>query len=107
MDYHVSIGNANLSYTVFMKCLFSDHMPGGIDRLNGMKGIEAVPVIANALFEIDRKRSKRWSDTMGDKFFEWYYKDIKLRGSVMGAILFLSLIMGECAMNPDATIRVE
>ena len=108
MDYRVSIGNANLSYPVTMKRFFVDHLPGGVERLNGMKGSEAVPVIANALFEINKTKVEQWSgEEHGDDLFVWTYSTYSTGGTIIGAILFLSLIMGECAMNPDAVIRVE
>ena len=107
MDYRVSIGNAKLSYPVTMEIFFAEHLPGGVERLNGMKGSEAVPVIANALFDIDKTRTKLWSQECGSELFVMKYSYYVTGGTIIGAILFLSLIMGECAMNPDAVIRVE
>lgn len=103
----VSIGNANLSYSDKMRGFFVEHLPGGVERLIGMKGVEAVPIIANALFEINKTRTKLWSEEHGDDLFVMKYSYYVTGGTIIGALLFLSLLMGECAMNPDATIRVE
>ena len=103
----LSIGNANLSYSDKMRSFFVEHLPGGVERLIGMKGVDAVPVLANALFEINKTRTRLWSQEHGDDLFVWTYSTFSTNGTIIGAILFLSLLMGECAMNPDATIRVE
>lgn len=103
----VSIGNANLSYSNEPRGFFVDHLPGGIERLNSMRGEEALPIIANALFEINKTRTRLWSQERRDLRFVSMYSYYLDGGTIIGALLFLSLLMGECAMNPDAVIRVE
>ena len=114
MGYDVLIGSNNFNYTYNVSKLFYDHFPeiegcrGGLYRLDGLKGCEAVPVLANALYEIDKTRLKLWKDgAKGETDFCNKYDPENGWGSTVGAILFLSLIMGECAMNPDEVITVS
>ena len=113
MSFDVSVGINKFNYTSNLSKLFYDHIQeteesrGGLYRLEGLKGCEAVPVLANALYEIDKTRTKLWKDgAKGEPDFCNKYDAENGWGSTVGAILFLSLIMGECAMNPDEVITV-
>jgi len=107
MSYDVSIGDESFNYTWNMYQFFADHIAGeenggGINELMDKDGTEAFIIIRAAMENIVRTYRDMGNVPMQEK-----YNAPNGWGSVIGAILFLSQIMGACAANPDEKVRVS
>jgi hypothetical protein len=114
MSYDVYIGSENFNYTSNGSAIFYDHMPategrrGGLHELNGLTGKAAAAVIRDALRRINRTRLDMWSNpAAGDDAFCNRYDPPNKWGSTVGALLFLSQILAECAAQPRCKVRVS
>jgi len=102
MSYDVSIGDACFNYTYNLSPFFHGHIPEGINSLHGMSGAAARDTIARALLSIDNERI-----TMGEPAFRQRYDAPNGWGTVMGAIMFLAMILAACAANPRKKVSVS
>lgn len=113
MSYDVSIGPRSFNYTSNASALFYDHIAdvtagGGIHELHGKTGREACQIIQEALERINRTRHDLWSvNAVGEPKFFARYDAPNGWGSALGAILFLSQILGACAEHPRKRVSVS
>lgn len=114
MGYDVSVGGENFNYTSNGSAIFYDHMPaedgqrGGLFLLDGKTGKAAALIIREALYRIHGTSMDLWvSGEVGSRTFCAKYDPPNGWGSTVGAILFLSRILAECAANPRKKVRVS
>lgn len=113
MSYDVTIGREWFNYTSNVSKLFYDHIPerdsrGGLHELHGKTGRQACTILREAFDRIHQTRNETWSqDQTGDVQFCEKYDAPNGWGSTVGALLFLSRIMGACAANPRAKVSVS
>ena len=80
---------------------------GGLHAINGMTGREAHKVLSEAFDRIEKTRLEMWEEgARGEPAFCAKYDAPNGWGSVLGAIVFLSLIMAACAEYPDDRVEV-
>lgn len=113
MSYDIYIGGENFNYTSNGTAIFYDHMPaeegqrGGLHNLEGLTGRQAALVIRDALDRIHRTRMDLWRDgEVGSRTFCAKYDPPNGWGSTVGAILFLSRVLAECAAKPRSKVRI-
>lgn len=114
MSYDVSIGDQSFNYTYNVSALFYDHIPaseggrGGLHELDGKTGKQAVAILADAFFRINRTKLDLWErDDIGEPAFCAKYDAANGWGSAVGALIFLAQIMAACAANPRKRIRIS
>lgn len=100
MSYDVSIGDQWFNYTWNLSRFFRDHMPEGINGLDGLTGRQASDFIGSGLNAINRSYCRNTS-------LAAEYDDPNGWGSVIGALIFLGRIQAACASNPRKKVRVS
>jgi hypothetical protein len=114
MSYDVYIGVEDFNVTYNLAALFYDHIApveggrGGLYELDGLTGRAALVLLQGALQEIERTRCSLWQvQAIGEPKFCERYDAPNGWGSAIGGILFLSLLMAACALNPRKKVRVS
>lgn len=108
MSYDVCIGEESFNYTYNLSKFFHDHIDGGVRALDGLTGKQAVTVLSNSIEAIDNTRfSFRNGDWIDEAAFYKTYDAPNGWGTTVGAIIFLSRIMGACAQNPRKKVAVS
>ena len=111
MSYDVTIGTFSGNMTSNASSVWRDHIPGaegsedtqrgGLLRLHGLTGSEALPILAEAFENLAYTRRSIGEPKMAAK-----YDTPNGWGSLIGAIIFIGQVMGACATNPDSVIHV-
>lgn len=102
MSYDVSIGSEWFNYTWNLSRFFRDHMPEGINGLDGLTGRQASDFIGNGLNAIERSYCRNNPGGLAAK-----YDSPNGWGTVIGALIFLGRIQAACAANPRKKVRVS
>lgn len=107
MSYDIWIADKSFNYTSNVSALFYDHIPadeetrGGLWKLDGLTGKEALPILSEAFERIDQTRHKLYVDGVaGEPKFSARYDAPNGWGSAIGALIFLAKIMAACALHP-------
>jgi hypothetical protein len=126
MSYDVSVGDASFNYTFNLANFFADFMPerdegegkggredrfDGLWALDGLTGKQAVEKLEDFFVNVDRGVSRLYRapnygsgpayEELGRK-----YDPDNGWGCVGSAMVFLGRLMGACARNPKARVRV-
>lgn len=115
MSYDVTIANHDFNYTYNLSGLFHNHIirprvlqlvgngkaETGLQSIDGITGKWAALAIEQALESIRNELIKDGEIVMMER-----YNPNNGWGSVLGAVLFLSLLMAACKNNPRHIVRV-
>ncbi len=107
MSYDVSIGSFDGNYTWNVSALFYDHIPDGLNALDGLTGKQAVELLTVAFSRIHATKMAMWkTQSVGEPEFCAKYDAPNGWGSTVGALIFLAQILSACAANPRKKVRV-
>lgn len=113
MSYDVYIGEHSFNYTFNVSKLFYDHIPdggkgGGLRELDGITGKASAALLFDAFERIEGTHMKYWrNNVVGEPEFCALYDSPNGWGSTVGALIFLSQILGACAKSPRKRVRVS
>lgn len=115
MSYDVVIANNDFNYTYNLSGLFHEHITRphflpvtentvltGLRSIDGLTGKWAAYAIEQGLASIQSELVQKGEAKMMDR-----HNPPNGWGSVLGAVLFLSLLMAACKNNPRHIVRVS
>lgn len=95
------------NYTNNAGKLFYKHLEGGIPGLDGLLGSQALMRIRAFWMNLERERIDTWINGVpGEPTLCERYDAPNGWGSLIGALIFLAKIQGECEKYPYWTVRV-
>lgn len=102
MSYDIDINGESFNYTSNVSPLFYKHMPGGIRRLDGLRGRSAAKEIKMFLASVNFEREKIGQSGMREK-----YDADNGWGTFVGAMTFMLNVMEACERHPRHKVWVS